>query len=841
MPTRTPDVASPVAGPGAPPAPHSIFILPELAKGRQHDLTILILADGNTRSRTNQGYAGGARKIVTIAEHLARRRDVGAMIACILSPENIARRGQRFFAEIYREFIHLGVEIATRGALVASGVHLEVWGDIDSLRARGGHAALLADAIVAVAAMTEGVIDPALRLILGVGYGRDTATRLDVDLLLRTGMEEPGVLRLSGLQTSARITSAATATLWPDIEPREVDELLALCPRRTTPRLGRGHGISAMIDLLVALAKADHEPPLRLTIPTSATGATVTAALERLYAGPLRGCETVAALHARVASEGPRRHGPGERARHVVHIVGGLPEGEPFDDGELLSVLAPGQRPPSFTLPAFLALHHANVHACGASARDLMSGIRAAQRFSAAHPRLMGRDRPRAVDLAPDPSPAARGLVAARDRDELADAFAAKMLGWAASTGLLLHGEAWRKAALNYALTAFFIHFEIPTEWDLEAAEWEERAELTAKYMLLVAAGDEGIFDRIIEGETPSPRWTRLDLSARFLRGWRTREEPRAAPPSVEGADLLAAIAEGWRRLEAPYRRTCHPAALASFHAGLDDLYTGSLAEHRADVGTSPSPLTRAPGEGAARDDLSARIEARFAAAPTCLAARARELARAAATGGEQAAKRELRALAYLTEVGGAIGAGLLFRVAALAAPARWITDRQIATLDASAALLDYHVRLSNDMSGFLESPGGDRDPKENACTILVPHEASGVARAAAIVDSLATCRSLAAWLGVEVGDQIARLASAWPSMAACFQRGVFVGRRVYEVGHYTTVSRAGISAIFAEADAALGAGPSRRSPGAYLDESVNSQIIAWSRPGDLLSVRADP
>lgn len=81
------------------------------------------------------------------------------------------------------------------------------------------------------------------------------------------------------------------------------------------------------------------------------------------------------------------------------------------------------------------------------------------------------------------------------------------------------------------------------------------------------------------------------------------------------------------------------------------------------------------------------------------------------------------------------------------------------------------------------------------------------MARATAIIESLGTCRSLAAWLSVEIGDQMERLAAAWPSMGACFRRGVFVGRRVYEVGHYTTISRAEMSAIFAEADEALGAG----------------------------------
>jgi hypothetical protein len=152
--------------------------------------------------------------------------------------------------------------------------------------------------------------------------------------------------------------------------------------------------------------------------------------------------------------------------------------------------------------------------------------------------------------------------------------------------------------------------------------------------------------------------------------------------------------------------------------------------------------------------------------------------------------------LLYLAEASSSVGAGLLFRTAALAAPASRVTPRSIAHLDAAAALLDYHVRLGNDLSGLLDFPGGDRDPKVNAGTILVPAAASGAAREAAIIQALATCRRLLAWLAGEVGGAIDRVAEAWPSMGTVLRRGVFVGRRVYEVGHYTTVSRAEMRAI---------------------------------------------
>jgi hypothetical protein len=310
--------------------------------------------------------------------------------------------------------------------------------------------------------------------------------------------------------------------------------------------------------------------------------------------------------------------------------------------------------------------------------------------------------------------------------------------------------------------------------------------------MILVAAGDEGIFDRVFEDETPEQRWMRLEVSSRFLGDVLRSEGPRADLPCVQGAELLAAIAAQWQRLFDDYHGSCLPAAAASFRAGLEGLYAASLAEHRA----------------RAASDLLALNEECFAAMPPPIAARARALAESAPAGCSPAAANELRALLYLAETSGAIGAGLLFRAAALAAPASGVasvTSESIAVLDEAATVLDYHVRLSNDVSGLLESPAGDRDPKENMCTILVPETASGAVRQAAVVQALATSRRLAAWLSGEVGAHLDRVAAVWPSMGVILRRGVLVGRRVYEVGHYTTLSRAEMSAIFAEADEMLG------------------------------------
>ncbi|MFT3773930.1 MAG: hypothetical protein QM820_51835 [Minicystis sp.] len=750
---------------------HSLFLLPERAPS-PGGITILILADGNTRGASGGGYAAGGRKVVTIAEHLARRPDVAVMVACILSPDNVARRSDRFFQQVYKEFVQLGVAIRARGALVAAGVRMDVCGDLGPLRARGGHGALLADAIEAVAALTAVVERPALLLRLGVGYGRDTAREVSADIVLRTGMEEPGALRLSGLRTGERIACFATTTLWPDIEPRDLDEVIALGKQRAGARFARGYGAEAIAEIVQALAEADIDAPLRMTIPASAPHAEVAAALDRL---------AVLHEHAKVGVElmmGSRDDwrwlGPSAGARQVIRVVSGPPyEGLP-GEGDIASVLAPGQEPPSFTLPDWPFLEHANAHACAPTAAGIVAGIRAALRFSAAHPPLHGADRV----IAPAPERI----------DAIADRFAAKILDWAAGAGLRIPSAPWQRAAENYALTGLFIHFRVPTAWDPAGAQWESRAELAAKYMVLVAAGDEAVFDHVAEGETSEERWRRIEAASRYLQGALRGGE--SAAPEVGGAAVMRAIAEQWRALFDHHARSCHPGVAEGFRVGLEDLYARSVDELRA--GSTVDPFAHGRDEQA----LAALIEDRFAAAPPIIAALARKLVAHIA---DPAAADALRVLLYLREAGSAIGAGLLFRAAALAVPATYVTDRGLVLLDATAMLLDYSVRLANDLSGFLDTPGGDRDPKQNACTILLSPALSGPARAARIVEVVVTCQRLAAWIGAEVGDHIESLAAAWPAMGEAVRRGAFVGRRVYEVGHYTTASRAEMLAIFAE------------------------------------------
>jgi undecaprenyl pyrophosphate synthase len=742
-----------------------IRVLPERRPARRSGLTLLILADGNRRWARDEGYAAGARRVVAVAEHLATRPEVATMIAAILSPENIEKRSDAFFVELHRAFLRLGLAIGSERALIASGIRLGVAGDLDLLRRRGGPAASLAFAIEAAVELTAGVTAPRLVLDLAVGYGSELARERDVDILLRTGMEEEGAVRLSGLRPSARMAAFATTRLWPEIEADDIDRVIDAALSRAEPVFAAGHAPAEIAALIAALSRADLTAPLSVALSTHAAPVEMDDALDALRLRAPGSFERVAVSHWIPGRSAPKRRGPRAGAALNVEIVpASAPEicaaAERFD-----TLIAPGQSGPYLVLPASPAPGHATIHACESGVESLVAAIVAAARFSAEHPALLGADRPldRPRTGAGEPAPISAERLAdgSAERDAEAERFAVRLMAWAEQAGLVPDEAPIRRAQHNYALTAFYIHHRRTAAWDGPRGDWEARAELSARYMMIVAAGDEGIFDRLAPGEGAAARLDRLRISARYLTRAVRGEEPEALPATFFGAPLLRAIARAWIDLLAAWRPHAHPFLHEGFVDHLGRLYHASIAE----------------------------LEARPAAIDMA----------SEAPGDEARARAERAVQGYLDEAAEAVGAGLLYRAVALGAPRDAVDPRHIAALDQVALLLDQHFRLANDLAGFLASPGADRDDKPTTCSILVPADLQGKARATAIVHAAAVVRRLSLRLGEALERAVAELGRCWPEMALLLQRGIFVGRRVYEAGHYTTLGPAEMAAIFAE------------------------------------------
>jgi undecaprenyl pyrophosphate synthase len=365
---------------------HQCFILPELKQPRRDALRVLVLPDGNRRSDpVNGGYARGAHKVIESAEHLARRPDVAELVACVMSPENVAARGDAFFAELARGFADLDAAIARRGTLIAAGVRAELCGDLGPLRARGGSAVVLADAVEQVIRRTSTVAEPALRLHFGIGYGPATPREMDVDVVLRTGIEDGGALRLSGLCSHPSIANFAMTKLWPEVTMEDLDAVIEAGKRRPGPTFSMGYAPAAVVEIARALAVSGIAAPVRATLATHASARAMNDALAALYASEPVACRAVA------VTCGDRLHGWGRLARHAITVLTGDEDAAAPSRG-YTSMLAPGQEQPFLVLPE-QRYGYATIHACAASPAGIVAGLRAATRFSATHVALFGAER----------------------------------------------------------------------------------------------------------------------------------------------------------------------------------------------------------------------------------------------------------------------------------------------------------------------------------------------------------------------------------------------------------------------------------------------------------------
>jgi hypothetical protein len=159
---------------------------------------------------------------------------------------------------------------------------------------------------------------------------------------------------------------------------------------------------------------------------------------------------------------------------------------------------------------------------------------------------------------------------------------------------------------------------------------------------------------------------------------------------------------------------------------------------------------------------------------------------------------RELRLLLRLSRVAPSIGAGCALLAMAATEPAHAIPAGGAAAFLRVTPLIDYYFRLANDLS-FADATRGDRDSKSNTFTCLIPAGLVGKAREQACVEALRTCRATAARLDEHIGSAVGELSRLWPPGARWLQRGIQVGRRAYEIGHYERLAPDAMAGIVAE------------------------------------------
>ncbi|MDC0744783.1 hypothetical protein [Polyangium mundeleinium] len=789
---------------------------------RKQARRIILLPDGNHRKgESGRDYAAGAAKVVGCAEHIALRGDVETLLVCIASRQNVDKRPEAFFDVVAAQFEWLRTEIREGRALVPRGIRCSVRGNLARMRASGGARARLLASIEAACEATRSLPEPRMDLEFWIDYPDELAWERDVDLVLRTGAEEPDVVR-PGFCLPPFVPCVATTTLWPDVHPEEIGRLIDRGLRDVSSHFAPGYDLDLVFELIHALPRSRIPAPMRITIPVCASADEVDARLEALHADPTR---APAVQVSCLGSRGLRGH---ERALvddawYAIRIVPAArgSDGIAEDDD---AVIAPGQAAQNVLLAA-PATAAAPVHPCAPTAEGILHALRRAVRFPVAHILLQGADRSRGpltsveppwpaelLDLievtAAKPERSIEQIVRARlpsaadadaERDLLVEAMSARVLGEVLSEGLLLPDRALRQGDRNYAYTGAYMMLRVPDEANPTGEGWERSAELAIRCMLAISAGDNGVFDRVLPGEMPDAWRARLQSAAHHLEEIARGEGP-AAPPVGPGMRIVDAIGKQWERLFARHASASGALSQACRDA-LVRHYRANALERAPDV--VDNPLVRRLGLGGPpRQEATADIEARYASrAPGPVGERIRRLVHEHASDPARFAEqqRELRFLLHIVDTAPTIAVEVLFLFCGLATPAEHVHEMRLRALIEVGQLADHTFRLANDLAS-LSMNGGDRDTgKESCLSILIPKGVSTSTGAAALERARALGEKYLAWLEEHLGHAMARLAPQWPSMAEKMMRAVHVGRGVYRRGHYTTLSSEEMLALIGE------------------------------------------
>lgn len=784
-----------------------IFVHEPYRSPRTTALRVGIIADGTSRGGPN-GLAEGAARVVECAEHCAARSDVSLLSVFVLSPENLERRKAPFFAALHAEFLRLLEAVSSGRCLV--GVRVELSGTLDRLVAKGGAATRLAHVLGLLRTVTASVAESRLTLVFGVDYGADSALALGLDVLIRTGMEESCVLRLSGLRVQPCTLCVPSERLWRHFSAADLDDALALAARHRRSSFAPGYSVDFVLALLSALRERRSLPPVRLVLPVVASPAEVGAALALVADARLRSSDDIAVRASALPGRPPRRFGPADARICVYLSLPGLNASRAML-GDAVAWLTPGQPSPVFRLRE-RGVAYANVHTCAPTPAGVVDGLERALLFHTAHPPLHGA--PRATIAATLDAGAIESLfpAVAERMDASSEAlsrelldvripqiervsrvFAVKCLCEARAIGLESGEVDWRRQAFGYALTAFAIAGP-SGEGRADARPWEPAARVLARVMLALAASDEESTDRVFPAEGERERQRRLASSVAYLIA-RVRGEACSLPVG-RGSAVLAAIGEVWTRFFAEVSSAAAPAFVAAVRAAAEALYRANL-EELSPAGSVFPPVERVRSAGGA----DAVEQAYAAAAPALIAQRMRTLlqcVRDVPPDECPTAWPELRLLGRLTRVAPSIGAGCALSAMAATEPAEAIPEGAAAAFLEITPMLDFYFRLVNDLA-FTDMVRGDRDDKVNAFTCLLTPSLTGEARECDCVAALAMCRSVAAWLREELERAIGELAVIWPTGARWLRRGMHIGRRVYERGHYERLGPDALLRIAAE------------------------------------------
>ncbi|MFC1749721.1 hypothetical protein ACFL2V_13045 [Pseudomonadota bacterium] len=808
-----------------------IYILPQVGRDDSGNLGIFILPDGNNRSKAVHGtdYNDGGRNIVRIAEALAERNDVSVMVGSILSPENIAKRSDSFFRELYAAFVGLGVSIETKGTLVDANIKLEIHGDTGVLLQRGGYAARLAYMMNAVCARTAHLEEPSLRLILGVNYDEDTAMDLGCNIILRSGMESEDAIRLSGTRSHEGIANYGSTKLWPEITAEDVYSVIDDYKRAFAVKVSDvfqlGYSPAFIIDVLRTQSGNDITDPFDATITACASEHELRSALIDFYNRNEGAANAVRTVLKSKNGDTVSEFGPSDTNKTVTVLLGSRPRID--EDSPYTSVLAPGQLSGPFKLPSFPQVGYANVQRCPATPDGIVEGIRQAINFTRSHTFLKGAERQidqespshdvteipefslyeslseliqgkedvSAEELAARPE---ANVEAVDNFNAVADVFVAKLLPWAREKGLPLEHDFQYRAVMNYFLTSFFLlYYPDHPNWQDFQETWEMDASQLAKYMGIVYLTDESIFDIELEDESQEDRRERLRASSDYIQ--RVILEGRleaGSPPDVLQREVLETIARSWEEFIAHAETIAHPMLLGKWKASLANLYQCHVNEW--ELLSIKNPLV----DQLAIDSESATIQIRekyFPSLPASVAATMEmdlEKAQSSGLATQNEGRYNLYLNTYLADINDSIGAGLAYRTVALNVSADDLDEESLELIDTICTLSNNAFRIANDLSDFMSRDADDSDNKFDSFHIMREKYSFSMPEAEATMQAVIDLRQRCEIMEQEIAENVVKLGNKCPKVALAVMRSV-IARDIYKEGHYRTITRENMTNLF--------------------------------------------
>lgn len=806
-----------------------IYVLPTQDEVARNEMRILILADGNNRaSLDNKSYDDGGKNVIKVAEHLSTRDEVSLMAACILGPDNIRKRPPHFKKKIAHAFQLLSQRIENKGTLVDAGVRMDVYGDIEAMEGMGDADAQLVDEIRRACDKTARIKDPSLLLLLGVNYDHDMAYNLGIHAIYRSGMDSRGfqdmnVFRSSNINVHSGILNFASETLWPYVGLQEIDEVVDTVRHNVSRFFRMGYDLPETVKLVAMFDAADSSlqtGPAELSIPYACPTPQLVHALERHFS------EKPPAVSIQIhGMDKPYKLGPDVGTSYAIHLIHGshVDSHKTYD-----SILAPGQRQNYIRLPDRPPISYANVFQCDATRESIVEAIQRILQFSQHHDALKGAERtpsPRDLPefmpyyqsadlLYQHPESSLEELAddllenvnseekeySLQHYNKVADLFAGSIVQWSEKAGIPWPSAPAFRAFINYVFTSFFFaYYPNHPDWeDSLRQDWQKRAELLSKYMVLTYAMDDFIFDIPPEDDTEKDQF--LAKSSDLLR--RAIRQEDISSDELEGhPEVLIILLREFRNLARALEQDADPHAFKRWEEGMTDIVECMHGEWLQEVTQNCFP-SHLRNDGEAQEAFRSRYL--HEKIPVPVRSKIEDAyQRYQQSDGDDVTKVEadLRLYMYLVDIEKSIGSGNIYKtMACIGSRHETLTEEMLEDLDLLCALINYYFRIANDLAEFSRA-ADDRDDNVSSLHIIADkYRGQTNAEMQCFQDIYGVMTSLRSDLYTEIERFQKQYAGSvvFTALGIALQRAR-IGELFYKGTHYRETRRSQVQEFFTE------------------------------------------